>query len=343
MDQSGELIPVVLSILWPGLGHLYISKPRGIFFFIAWLFLLPSLLNILTADEISSSILKDNFFLITLILILWIVVLVDITKRFKKSRNLGGSFINLAPFLIIIIIYIFFSLPLKMRKPKAAVGNLNTHSTCSDGKANYDEIIDKALKLGFNFIAFTDNHYWSQEKCPRYQACNLARCKEVAEKCANEQRLLCLLGQEIAGKVNILAIGTKSHISPNQPVATIVEQIQRQGGLAIVSNPEDKNDSKNPSYLDEFSSIQLARFKFDAMECGRVSFSENSRQKEITDYYGLPCVYSSQAKTTQMLANIYNQCEIEIKSFNDLKKAVKTGQCKRFTSLNYLISGIFSK
>jgi putative hemolysin len=49
--------------------------------------------------------------------------------------------------------------------PGKSIGNLHMHTTCSDGKNSYDEMVKKALSLQFSFMAITDHIYGGSTLC----------------------------------------------------------------------------------------------------------------------------------------------------------------------------------
>jgi putative hemolysin len=82
-----------------------------------------------------------------------------------------------------------------------SIGNLHMHTTCSDGKNSYEEMVQKALSLKFSFIAITDHVYGGS-----------ALCEDVIRQCRDERRLLCIPSMEVTGKAHLLAIGIQSSI-----------------------------------------------------------------------------------------------------------------------------------
>ena len=60
-------------------------------------------------------------------------------------------------------------------------GDLHMHTTCSDGTATYDEMVEQALALHLDFIAITDHVGIAERECHN----------ESNEKCEAETRLIC--------------------------------------------------------------------------------------------------------------------------------------------------------
>jgi len=228
-----EVTAISLSILWPGLGHIYLGRFLGVLYFFIWLFIVSKSVQLLGRDIFSD---PDTGVLIFIGvgMVFWIVILVDIYRNLREprfarrqygyERGLGGSFLWVIPFFIFIFAFIFFSLPYRWRSKSGSVGNLHTYTTCSDGEDNYEVIINEALRLGFDFIVLTDYNFWDQKGCLNSSDCDLEVCKKTYEKCISEDRILCIPGQEIKG-VGVLAIGTYSNISSLQSIIDLVDEI----------------------------------------------------------------------------------------------------------------------
>jgi predicted metal-dependent phosphoesterase TrpH len=112
------------------------------------------------------------------------------------------------------------------------------HTTCSDGKNTYEEMIQTALKDRLSFIAITDHR----------------TCADVVRMCKDEKRILCFPGQEVSSPGrHLLAINVQTYINPDLPLIKQVEEIHAQGGIAIAAHPNFKDyyytDLKNTNDL----------------------------------------------------------------------------------------------
>lgn len=163
---------------------------------------------------------------------------------------------------------------------------------------------------------------------------------DALEKCKNEKRLLCLPGQEVTGRVHILAIGINEMVNfpkdatKETDIKNVVEEIHRQGGLAIAAHPF------NPEHHARFTEEELINSGFDAVECERASFSENQKLNALSKKYNLPCVYNSDTHELGMLRTVYTVCTQKIKSLNDLKEAIQGNKCHLFAPIDIIISGL---
>ena len=75
--------------------------------------------------------------------------------------------------------------------PIKSFGDLHLHTTCSDGENTYEEMVQMALRKGYDFIAITDHRFDGRggpcgSKAGR---CDDTLCKEVIEKCSKETRI----------------------------------------------------------------------------------------------------------------------------------------------------------
>lgn len=167
-----------------------------------------------------------------------------------------------------------------------------------------------ALELEFDFIAITDHYAFSHEDCI-----------PVIQKCQVESRLLCIPGAEVFVRSltlpHLLAVGIQRNI-PQASLEAYVEEIHRQGGLAIAAHPSD------PLYTDD----ELYHSGLDAMECGRGSYEYDQRQWELSEEYNLPCVYNSDAHAPVEMGRRYTICSVPIKSIANLMTAIREKKCE---------------
>lgn len=206
-------------------------------------------------------------------------------------------------------------------------GNLHMHTTCSDGRDSYDEMVEESVRLGFKFIAITDHNV-----CPDYM-----------ERCRNETRLLCIPSMEFTTpNGHILAIditqdpaqeecGQNNDAGNNEQPCTgglsLSESIQRihaQGGIAIAAHPMTILPN---SWLKKISADDL--LMFDAMECDATGYSPGERAEieELVRELGIPCVFDSDAHDTESLGMMYDICELENLSREAVKDAIVKNKC----------------
>jgi predicted metal-dependent phosphoesterase TrpH len=192
--------------------------------------------------------------------------------------------------------------------PGKSIGNLHMHTTCSDGKNSYEEMVQKALSLKFSFIAITDHVYGGS-----------ALCEDVIRQCREEKRLLCIPSMEVTGEVHLLAIGIQSNIDKRLPVKKQVEEIHRQGGIAIAAHPFRNRNMYTESELFETG--------IDATECKGVPADKNVAFFDKMREHAIPCVSNSDAHNVAEMEVSWVMCDGEIRSFDDLKAAMKEKRC----------------
>jgi len=194
--------------------------------------------------------------------------------------------------------------------PGKSIGNLHMHTTCSDGKNSYEEMVQQAIHLNFDFISITDHKFSGSPICDA-----------VIQQCKAEKRLLCIPGMEVTGKVHLLAIGIHNTIDNSLPVKKQVEEIHKQGGLAIAAHPFRKGNAYTDNELFESS--------LDAVECKGILTDWKDEYYAKLQEHDIPCVYNSDAHRAIALMTNWNVCDVEIKSLDDLKEAIKEKKCGR--------------
>jgi putative hemolysin/predicted metal-dependent phosphoesterase TrpH len=192
--------------------------------------------------------------------------------------------------------------------PGKSIGNLHMHTTCSDGRNSYKEMVQKALSLKFSFIAITDHCY----------GCS-ALCKDIIRQCRDERRLLCIPGMEVTGRTHLLAIGIQSSIDKRLTVKKQVEEIHRQGGIAIAAHPFRRDSPYTESELFETG--------LDAIECKGIPADKKAAFFDKIREHAISCVSTSDAHNVAVMAASWIICDGEIRSFNDLKAAMKEKRC----------------
>lgn len=208
-------------------------------------------------------------------------------------------------FVIILIGVLIFLLGCTNQQYIEAKGNFHTHTLASfDSNESYESIIQKAVDLGFDFIAITDHNVVDEK---------------IKEKCLNEKRLLCIQGLEITPFIgHIVAVDFDKEIDAKIKPEDAIKIIYNQGGIAIAAHPLPENGG--------FRLEEISKYNFDAMEC---YIPRNQQQFPAIK----PCVYSSDAHNAEQLKDAFNVCKVEDVDRNgkigknEIKKAVKEGRC----------------
>lgn len=223
-------------------------------------------------------------------------------KDKKKPRKVSLKlilFIILATILVIIAVLT----SLDYSKEKYYTGNLHTHTYASDGKMSYEEVINESLSLGFDFIAITDHDKISQE---------------VKEKCPEEIRIFCIVGEEISTtKGHMLAIGIENEIPKGLSPEETISRIHEQNGLAIPAHPERKSNGLS---IEEIKNLDV-----DAVECHINEKGEYNYSCNLLPEF--PHVYNSDAHNKEQLKLLANICVL--KDLKDLKQAIKENRCSQ--------------
>jgi hypothetical protein len=306
-------LPAVFSLIYPGLGDLYVGRYIEGFFYLLLGLGLDFLLFPFAASR------GMGFYLQGAAVLYRLGVLGELLWYIHKGKEVKRKVWPVVPFAL--TVGLLFLYPRVSPSPaKGTLGNLHTHTTCSDGLSDYESVIQEALKLNFQFIAITDHTYGEVGPCLQSGGrCDFRICDEVLEKCRRETRLLCFPSQEVTARSHILAIGINKAIGGEWPREERVREIHRQGGLAILAHPYS-----GPEVLSE---EEIAALGFDAIECPPVNNQEGKVWRAMAQRLNLPCVYGSDAHYAGMLKNAYIRCQGPVNSLADLKNLINQNQC----------------
>jgi signal transduction histidine kinase/predicted metal-dependent phosphoesterase TrpH len=131
--------------------------------------------------------------------------------------------------------------------------DLHIHSTFSDGTIPMEEIVRIYGEAGFDVIAITDHLFDTQSprslelyeegKSIKDFGAYFRKIEEVSRWAKESYDLLVIPGLEICNlpeDYHILGIDLKEGINPNENAEGVIDDIHRQGGLAIASHPHLK-------------------------------------------------------------------------------------------------------
>jgi len=202
---------------------------------------------------------------------------------------------------------------------KAFYGNFHTHVEChaDDGESTYDEMIDKAVSLGFDFIAMTSHGI----------------CDDELDKCSKETRILCIPGQEITTtKGHVLSLGW--HMTADtlhsmevamgtidMPVTEVAKWIHENNGIAIAAHPT------TPEFKINTPDIAF----FDAMECDHPGYRQAYKKaaESISKELNMACAYDSDAHNKKALSLMYNACDADELTQESMLESLKNGKCAK--------------
>jgi len=128
--------------------------------------------------------------------------------------------------------------------------DLHIHTTLSDGTVSIEEVVKIHGKAGFDAIAITDHLFDTQSprgleiydegKSIKDLEAYFQEVEEVSRWAKESYDLLVIPGLEICNLLedyHILGIDLKEGVNPNQNAEGVIDEIHRQGGLAIASHP----------------------------------------------------------------------------------------------------------
>ncbi len=133
---------------------------------------------------------------------------------------------------------------------KWLLADLHIHSTFSDGLLPMEEIVQLYGQSGFDVIAITDHLFDTESqrsleihaegKSVKNIKDYFAKIEEVARWAKKNYDMLVIPGLEVCNlprDYHILGIDLTEAVNPNQDVIKVLEEIHRQGGVAIASHP----------------------------------------------------------------------------------------------------------
>ena len=133
-------------------------------------------------------------------------------------------------------------------------------SSWSDGEVPLHEVVDLYGKSGFDVISITDHVLDTELRRSDASYCidpsefdkYLEELWREARRAWDVFRMILLPGTEVTNqtrKYHILAVDIKRYIHPDDAVEEIIEEIHRQGGIAIACHPHRK-DSEGEQAVD---------------------------------------------------------------------------------------------
>ena len=203
---------------------------------------------------------------------------------------------------------------------KHVFGNLHAHITGDFGTLSYEELINASVEEGFKFISITIHSH------------NKDSFDSIYLKCINETRIFCIPGEQIQFEkngswINILAIGIEEWIphETNLSLEEILKNIHNQKGIAII--PYTVGDTTTLS----LEHIKRYQDQIDAIECYDSHHGSSMDEMFVTllsRYRNIPCVFNSDTYYKEHLISMYNDCEMQNISKEELFKAIKLNKCK---------------
>ncbi|MEA1944365.1 MAG: phosphotransferase [Euryarchaeota archaeon] len=225
--------------------------------------------------------------------------------------------------------------------------DLHIHTTLSDGKLPVCEVVDLYGSKGFDVISITDHildDVTREERQEKNEPIKALRREEFpdylrilwaeAKRAWDEYRMLVIPGTEITNnwkKYHILAIDIKEYIDPTLPVKKIVEEIHKQGAIAIACHPHHKaGEGKQPfihlwknwkKYVDIFDAWEVANRDdlFNVIGLKKFNYIANSDFHELWHIYSWKSLIGSEKNTEAIKAAIRENKEVAIYLFRKEK------------------------
>ncbi|MCL5410499.1 MAG: CehA/McbA family metallohydrolase [Patescibacteria group bacterium] len=214
------------------------------------------------------------------------------------------------------------------RAANLSKADLHIHSNYSDGKPTIEEILDYVDKeTDLDIIAISDH--------------DTIEGALEAQKIAKERKLgfEIVVGEEVSTtKGHILALYLNSVIKPGMSVKKTLDQIHKQGGIAIAPHPFEHTRLRNPNMAVMngigLKSLVQAKKDLDTIEIvnGTPTLSDENIKAKLVNSTVLLCgeTGSSDAHILDAIGKGYTL--FEGKSSTDLKKALESHQTRAMSS-----------
>jgi hypothetical protein len=113
-------------------------------------------------------------------------------------------------------------------------GNLHAHTTHSDGQREPQAVVDSYAERGYDFLALTDHDILTTES---------------DHALLDSRGMILIAGNEItANGPHMLHIGATSTVKPSSDRQTVIDDIRRCGGFAVVNHPNWFSDFNHCSF-----------------------------------------------------------------------------------------------
>jgi hypothetical protein len=167
-----------------------------------------------------------------------------------------------------------------------------------------EEMVRHAKKIGLDALAITDH----DEIKGSLQAMRLAKKYDI----------IVIPGIEVTTRSgHLLGVGVEEFIQPGMSVEDTIDEIHRQGGLAIGGHPFDINNDG----IKEKARLCDAVEVFNAINIERIM---NNKSKRFAQLHKKPQVAGSDAHCIEMLG--YGVNEIDATNVDGILRAIKKGR-----------------
>jgi signal transduction histidine kinase/predicted metal-dependent phosphoesterase TrpH len=178
--------------------------------------------------------------------------------------------------------------------------DLHIHTTFSDGTVLLEDVVKLYGESGFDVIAITD-HLFDTESERSHQIHEegksirdvedyFRKIEEVSARANKNYDLLVIPGLEICNlgrDFHILGIDLKESINPNQDAEGVIEEIHRQGGLAVASHPHLKLSFFLQGDHTSIKRHPLHLWKFREQYADKIDAWEIANREDLFEAVGL--------------------------------------------------------
>ncbi|HHE76623.1 MAG TPA: PHP domain-containing protein [Candidatus Parcubacteria bacterium] len=188
--------------------------------------------------------------------------------------------------------------------------DLHIHTTFSDGLSSPKEVVSAAIKKGINCICVTDH--------------NEIKGAIEAMRFAFDKDILVIPGIEVTTKSgHILGINVKKEIKKGLSPEKTIEEIRKQGGVAVIAHPFDWPTRSFRGGEKKILSFGSENVGIEAFNAGAIVKSSNSRALKFARKHNFIITAGSDAHEAKFIGRGYLELPDVVKSEEDLTQSLK--------------------
>lgn len=201
--------------------------------------------------------------------------------------------------------------------PARGLADLHLHTSHSDGWPSPEEVVDHVtLETDLDVIAITDHD-------------TIEGALRAAEHSARTQGVAVIVGEEVSSlQGHILGLFLERRVRPGLTAAATIDEIHRQGGLAIAAHPFWRTERMAERFRGSVHGVGwlAAELDFDAIEVENSTPGlglANVLARRLADGSGCPCTGSSDAHILEAIGK--SATAFNGRSPRALRSAIETG------------------
>lgn len=205
--------------------------------------------------------------------------------------------------------------------------DLHIHSEASvDGVTSVDRILSKAEDIGLDGFCITDHNFFDPDR---------------HERIVRSTDCLVVPGEEInTDQGHVLAYFIEEEIEPFRDASDVIEDIRRQGGLAVMAHPFRIRTNYPRDYFQQFDAVE--RFNARSGDPDDPD-SPNHYTRDVLDHAGIRAVTAgSDSHVPWTIGNGITEFE-DVRHLDEMKQAIVEGSVRTGGTPSYQFNRAISK